>query len=151
MKINFMPCHSGKELFLKLAKDYVEELSTYDNTIKWDEKAAEDWMWDTDFILENGKIRGFIFSEVPTIGANQMFLYIAEFYIVPEARMRGLGFEAVKAFMKHWDGDVFLYVLDRNKPAKGFWGTVEQRLGWKRIEDPRIRQESGCELRVFTR
>lgn len=151
MDIKFMPCYCGKEQFLKLAKDYIEELSMYDNTIKWDERAAEDWMWDTNFILENNKIRGFIFSEIPLIGKDKPYLYIAEFYIVPEARMRGLGFEAVKAFMKQWDGGVFLYVLNRNEPAKGFWTAVEQRLGWKRILEPEIRQESGCELRVFAR
>ncbi len=149
MGIKFSPCYGKRELFLKLAKDYVEELSAYDNTIRWDESAADVWMWDAEFILENNKIRGFIFSEIPLVGEDKPYLYIAEFYIVPEARKRGLGFEAVKAFMKRWDGDVFLYILNRNKPAKGFWTAVEQRLGWKRILEPEIRQERGCELRIF--
>ena len=151
MSIEFLPCYHGKDLFMKLAKDYIEELRKFDSSIKWDERTVEDWVWDSNFIVESGKIRGFMFTEFPTICDGKDFLYIAEFYIVPESRMRGLGFSAVEAYTRSWDGNVFLYVLDRNEPAKGFWKTVEQRLGWKRVEEPEIRQENGCELRVFQR
>ena len=45
--------------------------------------------------------------------------------------------------------DVFFYVLNQNFEAKAFWGYIEREFGWKRTERPEIRQEDGCELRVF--
>lgn len=151
MEIRFMPCSDIKELYLKLAKDYVETLSKYDDAIRWDEAAFERMIWDADFIFEDSKACGFIIREYVELENGKKYLYIAEFYIMPEVRKCGLGFAAVEAYMKSWDGDVFLYVLDHNEPAKGFWDAVEQRLGWKRVERSEIRQEEGCELRIFAR
>ena len=147
-KVTFSPCFCNEELFVTLAKDYIEELAKYDCTIKWDEEAVRQWAWNSDFILEDGELSGFVYAECPTIKDDE-YLYIAEFYIIPKARRHGIGYEAVRMATEFWDGNIFLYILDRNETARNFWTTVEQRLGWKRIEEPEIIRESGCELRVF--
>ena len=149
MKIELVPCYLDRELFLRLAKDYIETLHKYDSSIIWDESAMSRTIWDAQFIMEDRTIQGFIISEDIKFTVYKDVKYIAEFYVAPEVRRRGVGKEAVKALLEHWDGDVFLYVLHENFEGRAFWSAVEQELGWRRIDRPEIRQEEGCELRVY--
>ena len=150
MEIELVPCYSDKALFIRLAKDYIKTLRTFDSSIRWDEKTWEDMIWYAEFILEDRTIQGFVITEEVRFQVVSDLWYIAEFYIVPEARRKGLGLEAVKKIVSKWHGDVFLYVLKRNHVASLFWQSVEDKLGWKRNDRPEIRQERGCELRVFS-
>ena len=148
--IDLVPCYSDRGLFLRLAKDYVETLAQYDPTIVWDETTWSGAIWDARFIVEDRTIQGFIITEEMKFKVYNDLLYIEEFYIVPEARNRGVGLAAIEATIEHWSGDVFLYILEHNFAAKGFWTAVERKLGWKRIERPELREERGCELCAFS-
>ena len=147
--IELVPCYTDRALFLRLAKDYVETLQVFDRTIRWDEATWSEYMWESRFILEDRTIQGFIITQEIQFKLYGDLLYISEFYIVPEARHKGIGEAAVKAACEKWHGDVFLYVLDHNFAAKGFWEAVESDFGWKRAWRPEIRQEKGCELRAY--
>ena len=147
--IDLVPCYSDRALYLSLAKDYIAELSTFDKKIIWDEQAILHLMWNAFFIMEDRTVQGFIVTEEVQFKVFEDLLYIEEFYIVPEARHRGLGVRAVKAAVSRWHGDVFLYILERNYAAQNFWLVVERELGWERIQRPEIRQEKGCELMVY--
>ena len=149
MEIEFAPCYTDRALFLRLAKDYIETLRMYDPRIVWDEASVSEWIWHSQFIIEDRTIQGFVVTEEIDYKIYRNLLYIGEFYIAPEARRCGVGKEAVRKLLRNWDGDVFFYILNRNFEAKAFWGSIEQEFGWKRIERPEIRQEDGCELRVF--
>jgi len=149
MSVELAPCYTDRALFLRLARDYIETLRKYDSRIVWDEVSVGEWIWHSQFIIEDRTIQGFVMTEEIDYKIYRDLLYVTEFYIVPEARKRGIGVEAVKSLLRDWHGDVFFYVLHGNFEAKAFWGAVEQKLGWERISRPEIRQEDGCELRVF--
>ena len=147
--VDLVPCYADRNLYLRLAKDYVKTLQQYDSEIIWDERTWLDHLWDANFIMEERTVQGFVNSETVRFNLYPDALYIAELYVVPEARRRGVGMEAVKALVKNWHGDVFLYILEQNRQVRLFWNVVEQELGWKRISRPEIRQEEGCELMVY--
>lgn len=147
--VELVPCSMDRDLFMRLAKDYVEELSQYDPEIKWDESVWSRSVWSTKFIMEDRTVQGFVMTEVTQFSVFPPALYIAEFYVVPDARKRHIGTDAVRVATAGWSGDVFLYMLDKNRAARFFWTDVEAELGWERIERPEIREESGCELRVY--
>lgn len=149
MEIEIIPACSDKKLFLDLAKDYVEELSQYDHMIRWDERSWESIMWMADLIVESGTVQGFAVTQVVSFDDSYDVLYIAEFYIIPEARTCGVGMAAVNAVVSGWHRDVFLYILKKNITARAFWDAVEDRFEWKQISRPEIRKESGCFLRVY--
>lgn len=149
MKIEFVPAYSDRALFLRLAKDYVETLKKVDDMIVWDEPIWIKAAWDSWFIVEDRTIQGFVITQEVDFKVYKKILYIEEFYIVPEARRKGIGFKTIEEIAKSWSGDFFLYVLNRNYEAKAFWEYVERKLGWKRIKRPEIREEAGCELMVF--
>lgn len=148
-KVELVPCYGDRVLFLRLAKEYVETLREYDKSIVWDESAWDRVIWDSRFVLEDRTIQGFVVAEEVRFKAYPHLLYISEFYIVPEERRRGIGIEAVREATRSWGGGVFLYILEKNHVAKWFWNSVEQKLGWKRIKRPEIREEPGCELMVY--
>lgn len=147
--IELVPAYGDRNLFMRLAKDYVETLRQYDDQIVFDEVSWMHYLWNADFIMEDRTVQGFVVTQEVPFNVFPDALYIAEFYVVPEARKRGAGLEAVKALMRFWAGDVFLYILNGNFTGKAFWLAVEHELGWRRIQRPEIREEKGCELRVF--
>ena len=149
MKIEFVPAYSDRALFLRLAKDYVESLRKADELIVWDEPTWMKATWDSWFIVEDRTIQGFIITQEVDFKVYNKLLYIEEFYIVPEARRKKIGFSTIEEIDKTWSGDVFFYVLNRNYGAKAFWEYVERKLEWKKINRPEIREEIGCELMVF--
>lgn len=149
MDVKLVPCYTDRELYLRLVKEYIETLREHDSSIIWDEASVGHMIWDAQFIMEDRTIQGFVISEEIKFALYSDIKYIAEFYVVPDARRRGIGKEAVRELLRDWDGDVFLYVLHGNFEASAFWMDIEQEFGWKRIKRPEIREERGCELRVF--
>lgn len=151
MKVELIPCYTDRKLFLEMARDYIETLAEFDHSIRWDEGTWSEYMWESCFILESRTIQGFICKQEIPFKVYADALYIAEFYVVPDARGRGVGTAAVEELVRNWNGDVFLYILHENFTAKVFWGAVEKKLGWRRVQRPEIRQEPGCELRAFAK
>ncbi len=147
--IELAQCAMDKDLYFRMAQDYVDTLSTYDNAIRWDEPSWAQGMWSSQFLMENRTAQGFAMTQRVHFNLFPDALYIAEFYVVPEARRKHLGTDAVRALTRDWSGDVFLYILDKNTPARIFWTDVEAELGWRQIQRPEIHQEPGCELRVY--
>ena len=149
MSVELVPCHVERDMYMMLAKDYIDTLHGYDEKIIWDEQAASKWMWDARFIVDGGIMCGFIITEEVRFKNSPGLLYIAEMYVAEDERRRGVGIEAVRAAVEGWDGEVFLYILDKNEAGKSFWDAVERELGWERTTRAEVRLESGCELRVY--
>lgn len=149
MDVELVPAYSDRKLFLELAKDYIDTLHKFDSSIRWDEPTWHDAVWASSFIMQERTVQGFIVSEIVHYKVFPDMLYIGEFYVVPEERLKGIGIAAVETLVKDWHEDVFLYILHGNFAAKAFWGEVEHRLKWERTQRPEIRQENGCELRVY--
>lgn len=149
MEIEFAPCYGDMALFLKLAKDYVEDLRKYDSSIMWDEGTWRGAVWNAWFIKEDRTVQGFVVTEEMDFKVYDKLLYIEEFYVVPEARRRGIGFMAADKLVDMWGGDIFFYVMEKNTEAKWFWTKVAFELGWESIERKEIREEYGCELMVY--
>jgi len=149
MSIEFVPCHKDRGFFICLAKEYVDELSEYDRRIVWDEDMWSKTMWDADFIVDGGVLCGFVCKNEVSFRGRKKILYISEFYIAKDERNRKVGLEAARGLVEGWNGDVCLYILDRNDGAKGFWDAVERELGWERIVRPEMKVLDGCELRVY--
>lgn len=147
--IDLIPAYGDKDLFLRMAKDYVETLAQYDPAIKWDEAAWMDAMWHCDLIVEDRTIQGFALVETRFFNVFPAALYIGEFYVVPEARKRGIGKETVKRITAGWNGDIYLYILHGNFVGRAFWLDIEHEYGWRRIQRPEIPEEENCELRVY--
>lgn len=147
--VELIPAYGDRNLFIRLVRDYVNTLKEYDEMIIWDEATWLHAMWDAAFIMEDRTVQGFVVYETVSFNVYPAALYIAEFYVVPEARKRGIGMRAVKEVVKNWDGDIFLYILHGNFAARAFWLAVEHELGWKRINRPEIDEEANCELRVY--
>ena len=149
MNIELTPAYMDKPLFLRLAKDYVETLAQYDSTIRWDENVWSKAAWDAQFIMEDRTVQGFVITDTVSFHVFPDALCIEEFYVVPEARRKGIGLAAARAVTELSDKDVFLYILNGNREARLFWMAVESELGWEKIIRPEIKQEKGCELRVY--
>lgn len=149
MDIKLVPAYLDRKLFLKLAKDYVKELSQYDDMIRWDEPSWIGIMWMADLIITGGITCGFAIKEVVQFDGCPDALYISEFYIIPEVRRNGTGTAAVSALTKDWDGDVFLYILADNFAAKAFWNAVKKNNEWEEISRSEIKKEPGCFLKVY--
>lgn len=147
--IDLVPCYADRNLYLRLAKDYIQTLQQFDSKIIWDERSVLDQLWNAFFIMEGRTVQGFLIKETVQFDFYPPALYIQEFYVVPEARKRKIGLTAVKELLKNWDGDIYLYILEQNIGARIFWNVVEVELGWRKIKRPEIREEEGCELRVY--
>jgi len=149
MSVELTPAYMDKPLFLRLAKDYVETLAKFDKAIRWDEAAWTSAMWRAKFIMEDRTIQGFVLTEETQFDFYPPALYIQEFYIVPEERNKGVGLEAVKAAVKDWHGDIYFYCLKNNIQALLFWTSVAEKLEWRMIKRPEIREEPWCRLMVY--
>ena len=101
MEIEFAPCYTDRALFLRLAKDYIETLRMYDPRIVWDEASVSEWIWHSQFIIEDRTIQGFVVTEEIDYKIYRNLLYIGEFYIAPEARRCGVGKEAVRKLLRN--------------------------------------------------
>ena len=149
MNIELTPAYMDRPLFLRLAKEYVETLAKFDREIRWDESAWSKAMWRAKLIMEDRTVQGFLIAEEERFDFYPPAFCISEFYIVPEARNRGVGTEAVKVATKGWDGDIFFYVQKSNIQALLFWTAVAEEMEWRKIERSEIDEEEGCRLMVY--
>ena len=118
-----------------MAKNYVAELSLFDDTIRWNENAWSEtipytYMMRTD---NNREPVGFVTVRVLVRNDGPGALYIDEMYVAPEFRRKGIALDAVRVLVRNWDNNVCLHVLSGNEPAKSFWDCVEERLHWARV------------------
>ena len=149
MNIELTPACMDRPLFMRLAKDYVDTLAKFDKTIRWDEGAWSQAAWRAKFIVEDRTVQGFVLAEETRFDFYPPAFYIEEFYIVPDARNRRVGIEAVKALTERWDGDIYFYVLKNNIQALLFWTAVAEELEWRKIKRPEINEEEGCKLMTY--
>ena len=89
--IELASCSMDRELFMRMARDYVEALSKYDSEIVWDEMTWSKAAWYAQFIVEDRTVQGFVITEINTFAVFPPAMCIAEFYVVPEARNRHIG------------------------------------------------------------
>lgn len=80
--------------------------------------------------------------------------YIQEFFILPEYQRKGYGAQAVRWIVERGpvDGDISLYIVPKNEPAKGFWSKTMGQLGYSdRLEDVGIdaKTEEGLIFRYY--
>lgn len=80
--------------------------------------------------------------------------YIQEFFILPKYQRKGYGTEAVRWIMDRGpvDGDISLYIVPKNKPAKAFWSKALEELGYRdRFEDVSVdaKTEEGFIFRYY--
>jgi predicted acetyltransferase len=149
MNVELVPCIKDRDFFIYLAQEYVKELQKYDDRIIWDEATWDRGIWDSLFIVDGGILCGFLCKKEIEFKNKPPLLFIDEFFISEDERRRRVGMEAVRRLVRDWRGDVGLYILDRNDGAKGFWKAVEKELKWVPVDRKEIREEEGCEPRVF--
>nr|WP_170312163.1 GNAT family N-acetyltransferase [Paenibacillus sacheonensis] len=89
-----------------------------------------DYYWTEEgrypfFIMQFGKLAGFVLVRQTTEGAKKKFS-IAEFFILRKYRRRGIGKEAVYTVCEMFKGNWSVSWLEKNLPAKTFWTKVIQ-------------------------
>ena len=149
MRVELVPCYTDKDWYLHLAKEYVDTMSRYSEEVKWDRDAWDRAVWDASFIVDGGILCGFVCSSDIEYKNKPRLKIIEEIYVEKDERRRGVGTEAVRVLLEGFDGDVCVYILNRNQEAKEFWTAVEDKLGWIRTERKDIRRWDDSELRVF--
>jgi GNAT superfamily N-acetyltransferase len=125
--------------FFKMFADYHHELDAYD-------RHAEDNPWDPEgyrravlddmegrelsWVTVDGERAGFlvvrVFPDFPDDSRD--VASIAEFYVLPAYRRRGVGRAAIEALLADHRArgtfEVEAGILDGNAPAKAFWGSL---------------------------
>lgn len=81
--------------------------------------------------------------------------YIQEFFILPEYQRNGYGTQVMEWIVNSGpvDGDISLYILPKNEPAKMFWSMALGGLGYRdRFEDASIdaKTKEGFIFRYYT-
>ena len=77
--------------------------------------------------------------------------FIVDFYILPEHRGKGVGTAAFEHFLKAYKGDFFLYILEKNEPAREFWGSCIKRNELIEISRPDVPVPENCILKFLER
>lgn len=116
-----------KDILAGLLYEYQKELQVYSGDSLEDSKTYKylpSYFTDPDraafFIHAKGEINGFILVNTHTIltkGAHS----IAEFYVVPSARRKGVGENAAKLVFGNFPGNWEVAQMETNIPAIHFW------------------------------
>lgn len=128
-------CHkmrfSGAEkvLFEKMYRDYVAELSDYSPRIKSNPITGEgiNDIYNNIFLMKffvtngAGEYIGFLLVGFGGNTHTETDYYIAEFYIMPEHRRKGVATAAVKELLSLFPGKYCYHVLKKNITAHCFW------------------------------
>ncbi|WP_162895002.1 GNAT family N-acetyltransferase [Rhizobium terrae] len=80
-------------------------------------------------ILLNDRCVGFAFVNTWSPSGRGTDFAIAEFYIAPDTRRRGIGLEAAKTVLNSRSGQWELSIMERNAPAQKFWPRVLDAVG----------------------
>jgi predicted acetyltransferase len=85
-------------------------------------------------IHESGQLAGFAFVNSVSLSGRDTDFSLAEFYIVPEARRRGIGRDAANVVLSAHRGTWELRVMCRNTPAQKFWPSAIEAAQAREIE-----------------
>jgi len=127
-----------KPLLRELLSDYLTEFMQYGGSgtdypyfdAYWEQ---HDNRWPV-LICRDGRCVGFAFVNTWSPSGRGTDFAIAEFYVVPEARGRGVGFEAAQAILKSRSGQWELSIMALNAPARKFWPKVIEAIGAAGVE-----------------
>ena len=114
------------ELYRGMYRPYIDELKSFGGGNGMSLDALEKYL-DAAFmklwaIESDGQDVGFILTEyVSEKNLYRPMLYIAEFYVAPGFRRRGIGSEAFTELLATTSDPVFFVVLNGNTPAEAFW------------------------------
>ncbi len=103
----------------------------------WREKGRHPY-----FIFLDSEIAGFILVRTVFTGEDSFF-QVSEFYILPEYRRTGIGFEAVSLLWQKFPGLWGLQVLGNNKTARVFWSKCCNALAKGGVEVDEVTAENG--------
>lgn len=124
---------SDKVLFEKMYRDYDRELGLYSerlrqspiNNVDFKDMYSNIFLAKMFILTETKQKAGFCllgFAENTHPATNY---YIAEFYISPEFRRKGIGKRAVKELFALLPGKYCYHVLKQNDAARCFWENVK--------------------------
>ena len=153
--INQLVFHQLYERYLEALSHYTEYDAPYSSIIARIEWEGMNHVHDDYLIILHGKAIGFfILGHWPNSFCRND-TYVIEFFIAPECQRKGYGSQAVGWItqMMPVDGDISLYILPKNEPAKHFWkDTLERGLGYvERFSHEGITavSEDGLRLRYY--
>lgn len=137
--VNF-PVFSRKEadLFEKMYSDYDRELGQYSARLRTNPISGSGFldMYLNAFLKKlfivnrEGTVIGFCLLGFGDNTHPDTNYYIAEFYIVPDARREGYGAAAVAQLLAWFPGKYCYHVLKENQKALAFWNSVKEFCGW---------------------
>lgn len=131
-------CSDPEQIRRQMA-DYLEELNQYDPDNDGMDYPYLDFYWrEPDrhpFLLRcDGQTCGFALIRRETTGTEESgFHSIAEFYIQPQFRRRGIGLLAVKELLERFPGPWLIQVLIENVSAQKFWQETLSRIVQERL------------------
>lgn len=151
--------HEVLDKRLALYRDYIRSLApfgcTVDTPFKMYEQAFEQmrlpYVWH-DIYANEGKLpMGFLVLGYGDACHPDCDVWIAQSYLSPDSRGRGLMANAVAGALA--DADARRVVLDVliGNPAKGYWERLFHHLGWKRTVLPASAVGDPVELLFFER
>jgi predicted acetyltransferase len=149
-------CQSDAPLIRSLLDDYLRELSGHRDLPVGATDAASyrhlDAYWREPgrhafLIRRGGRTVGFALIRGPASTGSPVH-QMAEFYVEPEARRRGIGRDAVIEMWERFPGDWELQVHSRNAGAVRFWSSCVERAtgGPPRVRE--VRGEDGRRLQL---
>jgi predicted acetyltransferase len=112
-----------------LLQDYQTELAGYSGEAPESRYPYFDLYWQEParhpfFILNNGRVAGFVLVRRLVEGPNPAAHSVAEFYVLPAYRHRGIGREAAWQAFRMFPGRWHVAQEAGNTPAQLFWQRV---------------------------
>ncbi|MCO5217666.1 MAG: GNAT family N-acetyltransferase [Thermomicrobiales bacterium] len=125
---------SDKPAIGEMMNDYIADLARYTPISPNHEgryiypRLDEYWLYPgTRFpflIYAEGSLAGFVLVSRESRLEDEQAMNIAEFYVLPEERQKGLGFEAAQQILRRFPGRWEVAVLATNTTAIAFWTKV---------------------------
>ncbi len=153
-----------REWVRALYRDYLSELSTSRSGLfpalgEWQAREHEFLAgWFTDpashpfVILQGGERTGFaLVTRPPLAGRPRADFRMAEFFVAPSARRRGVGASAAYLLFNRFAGEWEVVEDERNPPALLFWRRVIGRLTGGRYVETRLGGEVRHRFRIDAR
>ncbi|MFB9951980.1 GNAT family N-acetyltransferase [Rhizobium puerariae] len=153
MNVGIEPASAGDRPYLRdLLSRHLEELSRYGNVdlnyryfdAYWKEPEGR-WPY---LIRENSRPTGFAFVNTWSPSGRGTDFSIAEFYVVPDARMRGIGRGAARALLRTRSGIWEVNVMTLNATAQKFWPRALDAAGAKDMERIEVDRETVYRFRI---
>ncbi len=155
------PSRDDREWVRALYRDYLAELSTSRSGLfpalgEWQEREPEflaGWFADPAaqpfVILQGGARVGFaLVTRPPPMGRTRADFRMAEFFVTPAARRRGVGASAAYLLFNRFAGEWEVVEDERNPAALLFWRRVIARLTGGRYAETRFGGEVRHRFRI---